>query len=153
MAGVIRHAERLDPETLAGMCEQETAIHGECGFRRWELPIFADHGRNLIYEVDGETAGLAQLVRDWQSPDKAYLAGFGILPAARGRGVGREFLKEVIRDAADSGISEIELTVDPKNLPGIRIYTEAGFEVVQRQDAKYGPGEDRIVMRLKIKGE
>lgn len=148
----VRHTGRLNAAALEELAARECAIHRDCGFRTWDLPIFAEHGRNYVMEADGEFAGTAQVVRDWDDPATVYLAGFGIIDKWRGQGLGAKFLDEMIKLLKDEGISGIVLTVRPDNAPALKIYGDAGFKIIDEHPEKYGRGEDRLVLRLDMKG-
>lgn len=148
----VYHTGRLDPATLADMVDKEHAIHCDCGWRNWEMPVFAEYGRNYVLEIDGEFGGSAQLVRGWDEPGTAYLAGFGISPDKQKQGYGGAFIKEIITMAAGDGFTAMELSVKPGNDPALKIYEDVGFKVMERHENRYGPGEDRLIMRLEING-
>ena len=149
----LRHSGRLDPNTLERLVTAETEIHGDSGWRCWEVPIFAEYGRNYIFETDNGFIGSAQLIRDWDNPETVYLAGFGLEPARQGHGLGTRCLALLLDDLAAEDVRAVELTVAPDNDAAMKIYAGAGFKVVDRHDAKYGPGEDRLIMRVDIKGK
>jgi len=145
---VIRHTGRLDAAALEELAVREREIHQECCFRQWDLPIFAEHGRNYVMEAGGKFVGTAQVVRDWDDPETVYLAGFGIIEKWRGQGLGARFLAEMIKLLREEGVHGLELTVRPDNEAAIKIYEEAGFKIVDEHREKYGRGEDRLVLRL-----
>ncbi len=147
---ILRHTGRLGVDALEQLVAAECAIHNDCGWRRWELPIFAEYGRNVVFEIDGELAGSAQLVRSWDHPTVAYLAGFGLLPARQKQGLGARCLALLVEQMKEQGFAAIELTAAPDNAAAVKIYRDAGFRVTDRHDAKYGPGEDRLIMRLNL---
>jgi len=149
----IRHSGRLDPEQLADLVALDAEIHGDCGFRRWEMPMFADHGRNYIFEADGVFAGSAQIIRDWDKSDNAYLAGFGLLPAFQGKGLASSFLSLILGELAEEDITAVELTASPGNTAALKVYENAGFRKTAEHAAKYGPGEDRFIMRIDLAKE
>ncbi len=148
---VVKHTGRLDAAALDRLATREREIHQECGFRQWELPIFAEHGRNYVLEADDQFAGTAQVVRDWEDPTTVYLAGFGIAGRWRGQGLGARFLAEMIKLLRDEGITGIELTVRPDNAAALKIYKDAGFKIIEEHHNKYGRGEDRLVLRLDMR--
>ena len=147
----LRHTGRLDIDALEHLATQEREIHGDCGWRQWELPVFADHGRNYVLEIDGEFAGVAQLIRNWDDPSGVYLAGFGLAASRQGRGWGTRFLKLLLTELAGQNVTAVELTVAPDNTAALKVYDEAGFKVIDRHDGKYGVGEDRLIMRLELR--
>lgn len=144
----VRHTGRLDAAALEELAARERAIHQEGCFGQWDLPIFAEHGRNYVMEADGDFAGTAQVVRDWDDPTTVYLAGFGVIDKCRGQGLGTKFLAEMIKLLRAEGIQGIELTVRPDNEAALKIYADAGFKIVAKHHDKYGHGEDRLVLRL-----
>lgn len=148
----VYHTGRLGPDELAELVELEREIHCDCGWRKWEMPLFADYGRNYVMEIDGEFAGSAQLIRDWDDPETAYLAGFGIAPDKQNKGYGAVFIEEIVKLMRDEGFGAIELSVRPANAPAMKIYEQAGFAEIESQENRYGPGEDRLIMRLDVNG-
>ena len=146
----VYHTGRLSSELLRDLVDKERDIHCDCGWRKWEMPVFAEYGRNYILEVDGEFTGSAQLIRGWDEPGVAYLAGFGIAPDKQNSGFGSVFIKEIVRQSAGDGFTAIELSVKPENAPALKIYGDAGFKQKESHNSRYGPGEDRLIMRLDI---
>jgi mycothiol synthase len=79
-----------------------------------------------LIEAEGGAAGVAMLgplpdVGEW---DLTYL---GLVPAARGRGLGRAILGELLRRACAGSAMRVVLAVDERNLPAWRLYRGAGF--------------------------
>jgi RimJ/RimL family protein N-acetyltransferase len=59
--------------------------------------------------------------------------GIGLLPAFRGKGIGRQLMSRALAKAHSAGLWRIQLTVYADNLTAIRLYVRAGFEVEGRQ--------------------
>lgn len=61
--------------------------------------------------------------------------GMGVLPAWRGRGLGRRLLEACIASSWARGLTRIELEVRVDNAPAIRLYERVGFghEGIKRQ--------------------
>lgn len=55
--------------------------------------------------------------------------GVGLLPAYRGKGIGRKLMQRTIGAAFALGITRIELTVREHNTNAIALYKSLGFEV------------------------
>ena len=53
--------------------------------------------------------------------------GMAILPEYRHQGLGRKLLAELCREARSLGYAAISLSVDPHNLPALRLYESDGF--------------------------
>lgn len=64
-------------------------------------------------------------------------------PEARGRGVGRQLLDELIRRADEAGIWTIQASIFPENTPSLRLHQQAGFRVIGTRERvalmTYGP--------------
>jgi ribosomal protein S18 acetylase RimI-like enzyme len=94
---------------------------------------FADHvARNDIdlersprYTVDGALSACALL---GFRGDRAWVGGFGVLPASRGHGMGGVCVADMVRIAREAGATTLELEVPERNLGAIRLYERGGFE-------------------------
>jgi ribosomal protein S18 acetylase RimI-like enzyme len=64
---------------------------------------------------------------DW---DLAYL---GIIPAARGRGLGRTLALEALHTARRNAVLHLILAVDARNAPALRLYQSLGFSIVEKR--------------------
>jgi mycothiol synthase len=68
---------------------------------------------------------------DGDAPAGSYVAYLGVLRSARGTGVARSLLNEVIVDAAERGRNRVGLEVDADSSTGaVDLYTSTGFETV-----------------------
>lgn len=106
----------------------------------------------LALDSAGQVVGWCDLVRDTR-PGFGHTSrlGMGLLPAVRGRGVGRRLAEACISAAAERGAERIELEVFASNAPAIRLYERLGFtrEGVKRQARKLdGDSDDIILMAL-----
>src|SRR4051812_27768741 len=90
-----------------------------------------DAGR-LVALVDGEVAGWAALT---PVSGRCVYAGVAehsvyVAEAARGKGVGRALLDELVRRAEAAGIWTIQSGVFPENTASLALHERAGFRVV-----------------------
>lgn len=67
----------------------------------------------------------------WVADDVGELT-IGVLPASRGRGLGRALLRGVIGLAAAEGLPGLSLSVEVDN-PAAGLYRSVGFEVIGRE--------------------
>ncbi len=65
---------------------------------------------------------------------EAYIAGFGVLPAYRGRGYGRQILAQTIREIRAMGQYKIVLEVATENKNALSLYQSCGFQEVSSYD-------------------
>ena len=133
------------------------------GAQAWSLATFwselagvPDTRHYVVAELDeppGSEAGprLAGYAGLLLSPGSADVQTLGVAPAARGRGLGRALLAELLAHARARGASEVLLEVAADNAAAIALYRSAGFEVISRRRGYYQPsGEDALIMRTRL---
>ena len=94
-----------------------------------------------IAEEQEQMAGFAILY--WAQPPEqplAYIQTLEVLPAPRGRGVGRELLRRVEESASSAGAHVIWLHVAESNAPAIRLYEAHGYSQQGREENFYVKG-------------
>ncbi|CAN7269603.1 GNAT family N-acetyltransferase [Variovorax sp. LjRoot290] len=98
-------------------------------------PLFERHLRRASADLDlsrllliGDALHGISLVGRRQ--ERAYLAGFGIAGAQRGRGLARALLEAQISALSDAGMREIVLEVIEQN-PARMLYRKAGFAEIR----------------------
>ena len=100
----------------------------------------------------GEVVGWCDVVRlDQESFRHGWRLGMGVLPAVRGRGVGRRLAEAAIAAARAKGAERIELEVFASNTRAIALYERLGFvrEGVKRHARKLdGEYDDIVLMAL-----
>jgi len=122
----------LDCPAMAGLrtAEDALATHRATGdFRAgaWHLALEAKEAVGVVLASEVEGRG-----------DLVYL---GVVPEARGRGVGRALLGQAIRDTARMGLPVLTVAVDTENGPAWRLYAGAGFKEVRRRLVFFVPKE------------
>ena len=78
--------------------------------------------------VAGEPAGICKLAI---RAERGWIAGIGVAPAYRVRGIGERLMLGVIDEARARGLRELWLEVLVQNEPAIRLYEKLGFERVR----------------------
>lgn len=98
----------------------------------WEAWDAAHRGLRLVAELDGEVAGWATLTPVSErrcysgvAEDSIYVGA-----AARGRGVGRVLLEELLARADAAGFWTIEAGIFPENAASVRLHLVCGFRIV-----------------------
>lgn len=76
---------------------------------------------------DGVPVGSGRIIR---APDRAYLYAFGVLPAYRGRGLGRAFLYGLFALLRTDGYTRLALEVETENAPAGALYRRCGFQPI-----------------------
>ncbi len=82
-----------------------------------------------VWQLESDAAPVGILVLTKFDPparelDLTYL---GLVPEARGRGMGRTIVEFVQRTAHEQSLNSIELNVDARNLPALALYARFGF--------------------------
>ncbi|MBL8888893.1 MAG: GNAT family N-acetyltransferase [Planctomycetaceae bacterium] len=73
------------------------------------------------------------ILADHPAHDFVELVYFGLVPAARGQGLGVQILAEIEASAKRLGRSRIIAAVDRKNLPALRVYAAANYVVLEER--------------------
>ncbi len=145
---VLRRAEPADAPTILAL---EEAIFPE---DPWTAAMIGEelaspHSDYLLAcegDEDGPAIGYAGVKT---VADGADIMTIGVLPAARGAGLGRALLDELLALASARGASAVFLEVRESNAAARALYAAAGFDEIGRI-ARYfrNPLEDAIGMRL-----
>jgi ribosomal protein S18 acetylase RimI-like enzyme len=92
-----------------------------------------DPGRWWLALAGSRPAGVLLLneVPEWAAWDVAYV---GVVPAERGRGFGRELMHKALVEARADGAARLTLSVDARNEPAWRLYTDLGFAAHDRRE-------------------
>jgi phosphinothricin acetyltransferase len=104
----------------------------ETGVPTWEEWDASHTEHRLIAELEAETAGWAALA---PVSDRCCYSGVAensvyVAAWARGRGVGRELLEELIRRSEAAGIWTLQAGIFPENKASLRLHLVCGFRLV-----------------------
>lgn len=96
--------------------------------RAFVLGMIAKGNPQFVALADGEVVGWCDISRhSFPSHAHAGNLGMGIIPAYRGRGIGRKLIETTLRAAFDAGIERVELSVHADNDRAIALYEKVGF--------------------------
>jgi L-amino acid N-acyltransferase YncA len=131
----IRDLEPLDWPEVARIFEDGIRT-GEATFETaapsWEEWDAAHTEHRLVAELDGAVVGWAALSPVSERCCYSGVAESSVYVAeeARGRGVGRELLEELIRRSEAAGIWTLQAGIFPENKPSLRLHLVCGFRLV-----------------------
>ena len=121
------YAGSLDMPELEGVRSLDDVIAGHRAAGRFEP------SRWLVGRVPGEPeAAAVVLLSEIPDRDAWEVAYLGLTPSARGRGLARYALEHARRMAAPHA-HRLELAVDRRNAPAVRLYRTAGFRLFDQR--------------------
>jgi len=104
----------------------------------------------VVEEQAGQVLGYAGVDLGGEVADVMTMA---VAPAARGRGLGRRLLDELVARAREDRAEHLMLEVRADNDVARNLYDSNGFEVLTVRRRYYQPGDvDAHVMRLSLEG-
>ena len=86
----------------------------------------------------------------WRVTDEVHVLNVAVHPERRGRGFGRLLLEGTLGEARSSRARIVYLEVRAGNVVARRLYRSLGFRELGVRRGYYGPGQDAIVMELRL---
>ena len=86
----------------------------------------------------------------WRVTDEVHLLNVAVHPERRGLGHGRALVGAVIAEAEVARTRVVYLEVRAGNVIARRLYRQLGFKDLGVRRGYYGPGQDAIVMELRL---
>lgn len=91
--------------------------------------VIAGAGCQLVALVDGQVVGWCDTLPTYgEARSHVATLGIGLIPSARGRGIGAKLMQATIAAAWSRGFTRIELTVRADNTNAKALYERFGFE-------------------------
>ena len=117
--------------------------------------IIAGGGCQLVASVDGHVVGWCDVLpTHGEARSHVGTLGIGLIPSARGRGIGAKLMEATIDAAWSRGFTRIELTVRADNTNAKALYERFGFETegflrrAFRVDGKYHDCHFMALLRM-----
>ncbi len=141
----------LEPTTpvMEAVAELEDEVFGRGGLNEWHLPVITRHGHLYLARQGENLLGAASFICSLE-PGRVVLVDMAVSEAYRRTGVGRRLLTMSMDGLRQDGMKVLELTVSPDNVPARALYKALGLSEAGFFSNEYGPGEDRIVMRVDL---
>lgn len=119
----LRNAANRD---LQEINKQNSVFFGSAGSESM-LPEDEEKNNTFTYmiELKGTPIGKIKVSKEM---DSAFISGFGIMPDYRGKGYGRQTLREVLRRLRSEGIYDAALDVAVENTNALKLYKSCGFK-------------------------
>ena len=120
----------------------------------WSEGIFKDCLKigysNWAFIKDGQFVGYVILS---VAVGEAHILNICLDPAYQGKGLGRQFLKEVLIIAKKKNANSVFLEVRPSNTAAVQLYKTAGFKKIGKRKNYYPTAdgkEDALVLSLDL---
>jgi ribosomal protein S18 acetylase RimI-like enzyme len=119
--------ETLDFPELNGFRNGAEVIEGHKSYGLFDPALW------LLAFYRGQAAGVLLLARD---PDahECELAYMGVVPEARGHGIGRALVRLAVRAARELAAAQLTVSVDGRNEVAFQLYLQEGFEVFDERN-------------------
>jgi ribosomal-protein-alanine N-acetyltransferase len=101
------------------------------------------------HNADGEQR-LAGFLCRWLVTDECHILNVAVHPGMRRKGVAEKMMSNALSEARERKASVISLEVRRSNLAARSLYRKFDFTERRLRRNYYGPGEDAIVMELKL---
>ncbi len=98
-------------------------------------------GRLLVAEINGELVGCASMKK--LTDDISEIKRMYVQPKARGQGIGRAFVDQLIADCKQSGYRTIRLDSSKFMHDAHQLYQAAGFQIIPEYDGSEIPPDYR----------
>lgn len=122
------YEDTLDCPNLRGLRKTEDILRGHRSTGQFEAGMWT------LLRIDGRGVG-ALLLNPSPAHKSIELVYLGLAPHARGRGLGRKLLHHGLRQCAQRDERSINLAVDERNAPALKLYGNEGFHRAIRRIA------------------
>ena len=104
----------------------------------------------LAIPAEGAGASIAGFMCRWLIADECHILNIAVHPDSRRLGIGTVLLSEAVSEAKSTGAGVVTLEVRRSNLAARQLYRKFEFEERRLRRHYYGPGEDAIIMELRL---
>ncbi len=142
---------QIRPMTMED-CEQVAVIEAASFSMPWSLEAFREtlplsKYHYLVAEENGSILGFCVYVSVF---DEAEIPNVCVAEAARGKGIGRALMQQLLEDAKAQQIALLHLEVRESNRPARQLYTSLGFEMVGVRKNFYEQPREHAVLMTKL---
>lgn len=149
---VLRDMRRDDLQDVLEIERRSFAQPWSRGF--FEKELATPFARLFVAEeaADDGSSRLVGYTCRWRVTDEVHLLNVAVHPERRGLGYGRAIVNAVLDEARTLGVRVVFLEVRAGNVVARRLYRQLGFRDLGIRRGYYGPGQDAIVMELRLGG-
>ncbi|HLK12285.1 MAG TPA: ribosomal protein S18-alanine N-acetyltransferase [Candidatus Binatia bacterium] len=119
----------------------------------FEKELATPFARLVVAEEEGvQRPRIVGYTCRWRVTDEVHVLNIAVHPDHRGLGLGRMLLEAVLAEGRAGRARAVFLEVRAGNVVARRLYRHLGFHEVGLRRGYYGPGQDAIVMELRLDG-
>jgi len=145
----LRPMQRSDLDAVLAIEQRVFPQPWSRGF--FEKELAATQAQCMVaLRADAETAVLVGYTVSWRVLDEVHVLNVAVHADHRGASIGRRLLEHVLDDGRATGARVVYLEVRAGNVPARRLYRRLGFRDLGVRRSYYGPGQDAIVMELRL---
>ena len=116
-------------------------------YTKYTFAYLFNEPRSISYQMATASGEMAAFAFVLLNPDgAAHLTTIGVAPEHRRRGLAVRLLSHLDEVLRIKGVSTIALELRVSNLAAKRLYTDAGYSLVNRLTKYYSDGEDCFLM-------
>jgi ribosomal protein S18 acetylase RimI-like enzyme len=148
----IRHATPSDYDRVIG---QVDSWWGGRAMAPMLPKLFFVHFGATSYVVEDDAGSLIAFLTGFLSqthPTEAYIHFIGVAPEHRGSGLGRRLYERFKEDVRGQGRTVVRAVTSLTNTQSIGFHQSLGFEIDGIAANYDGPGEDRVLLVLRLDG-
>lgn len=146
---ILRDMRRDDLPAVMEIERRSFAQPWSRAFFEKELATPFAHLVCAVEELDGQST-IVGYSCSWRVADEVHLLNVAVHPERRGLGTGRTLVEAVLAEARAANARLVSLEVRAGNVVARRLYRRLGFVDVGVRRGYYAPGQDAIVMELRL---
>jgi [ribosomal protein S18]-alanine N-acetyltransferase len=104
----------------------------------------------IMVALPADSPGIVGFLCRWLIADECHILNIAVHPESRRLGIGTVLMRESIHAANSTGTNVVTLEVRRSNLAARQLYRKFEFEERRLRRHYYGPGEDAIIMELRL---
>ena len=137
--------QRISQDTLPELMDIEHEAYPDPWSQAMFLQEMTNGASHFYLAFLGDA--LAGYAGFWQVLDEAHITKLTVAAPLRGKGLGKQLLKELCKRATEVGALTIRLEVRESNVAAQHLYEHAGFTLSRRRKNYYSrTGEDALEM-------
>ena len=145
---ILRDMRRDDLPTVLDIERRSFAQPWSRGF--FEKELATPFARLVVAVEGGARPQIIGYTCRWRVTDEVHLLNVAVHPERRGLGHGRELVAAVVAESEAARARVVYLEVRAGNVVARRLYRQLGFRDLGVRRGYYGPGQDAIVMELRL---